>query len=151
MSRGIPYERLQHGSTPHRGSGPLAVVAGASPVRPRPARAGPAPDVAVEEQQGAERLVLGGGGHPPVDRQRAQEASDFGRPHLRGVALAEEEDVASDPRDVGFLGAAAVMASTEAARTRSSSPGLGGPAGLVSVRRYWFSSSGDTTRQGRVF
>ncbi len=48
-----------------------------------------------------------------MDRQRAQEASDFGRPHLRGVALAEEEDVASDPRDVGFLGAAAVMASTE--------------------------------------
>ena len=59
------------------------------------------------------------GGHLPVDRKRAQEASDLGRSHLGGVALGVEEDVASDPRDVGLPGAGAVAASAEGRRPPS--------------------------------
>ena len=33
--------------------------------------------------------------------------------HVRGVALVVEEDVATDPRDIGLLGAAAVMSGAD--------------------------------------
>lgn len=69
----------------------------------------------MEEQDRAERLVLGGGSDVPFDGQGAEEASDLGRPHLRGVALVVEEDVPPDPRDVGVLGASAVVASAKSA------------------------------------
>jgi hypothetical protein len=60
--------------------------------------------VPVQEQEGAQGLVLGRGGHPAVDRQRGEEAGDLRSPHLRGMALGvEEEDVALDPRDIGLL------------------------------------------------
>src|SRR5438093_3086834 len=36
-----------------------------------------------------------------------------GRPHVGGVALVVEEDVAADPRDIGLLGAAAVMSGAD--------------------------------------
>jgi hypothetical protein len=48
------------------------------------------------------------------DGQRGEEAGDLRRPHLGGMALGlEEEDVPLDPRDVGFLGAPAVVASLQ--------------------------------------
>jgi len=62
-------------------------------------------DVAVEEQERAQRLVLGRGGYPTFDGQGAEKACDFRRAHLGGMALAVEEDVAADPPDVGLLGA----------------------------------------------
>jgi len=59
-------------------------------------------------------LVLGGGGHPAVDRQRGEEAGHFRGTHLGRMALGvEEEDVALDPRDVGLLGAPTVVASAQ--------------------------------------
>jgi hypothetical protein len=67
-------------------------------------------DVAVEEQERAQRLVLGRGGHPTFDGQGAEKACDFRRAHLGGMALAVEEDVAADPPDVGLLGAATAVA-----------------------------------------
>jgi hypothetical protein len=70
--------------------------------------------VPVQEQEGAQGLVLGGGGHPAIDRQRGEEAGHFRGAHLGRMALgAEEEDVALDPRDVGLLGAPAVVASAQ--------------------------------------
>ncbi len=56
-------------------------------------------DVAVEEQERAQRLVLGRGSHPTLDGQGTEKVSDFGRAHLGGMALAVEEDVAADPPD----------------------------------------------------
>ena len=68
---------------------------------------------AVEEQQRPERLILGGGGDPPVDGQRGEELRDLRRPHLGGMALAVEEDVAPDPAHVRLLGPPAVVARLE--------------------------------------
>ena len=50
-------------------------------------------DVTVEEQEGVQRLVLGGRGHLALDGQGSEEARDLGGAHLRGMALAVEEDV----------------------------------------------------------
>src|SRR3989338_6526594 len=88
--------------------------------------------VAVEEQERAERLVLGRGGDAALDRQRAQEAGDLGRSHLGRVALAVEEDVAADPRDVGLLGAPAVVTGTHGVAHAVEQPRFGraGCAGL---------------------
>src|SRR3989454_1821467 len=56
---------------------------------------------------------LRGRGDLPLDGEGAQEARDFGRPHVGGVARVVEEDVAADPRDVGLLGAATVMSGAD--------------------------------------
>lgn len=66
-------------------------------------------DLAVEEEERAERLVLGRSGYLPVRREMREELADLIRAHLRGVALAVEEDEALDPVDVGALRADAIM------------------------------------------
>ncbi len=65
--------------------------------------------LAVEEEQRTERLVLGGTGDMALDGQRRQEPRHLESTHLERVPLAMEEDVPADPRDVGFLGAAAIV------------------------------------------
>src|SRR5438876_2013699 len=45
-------------------------------------------DAPVQEEHGAQRLVLGGSGDIPFDGERRQEAGDFRRSHLAGVAAA---------------------------------------------------------------
>src|SRR5712691_1380422 len=62
-----------------------------------------------------ERLVLCRCGDLSLDGQRRQETRDLGRAHLGRMALAVEDDVAADPRDVGLLGTAAVMKGTDSA------------------------------------
>ena len=52
----------------------------------------PSQDDLVEEQQGAEGLVLGRGGHVPLHRQVRQERDDFRLAHLQRMPLAVEED-----------------------------------------------------------
>src|SRR5439155_2689779 len=101
----------------------------------------------VEEEQRAQRLVLGGGGHVALDRQGGEEARDLGRAHRGRVALAVEEDVAMDPRDVDLLGAAAPMASAEGGAYPVEQAGLG--------RRRRASFTGEppapcTTGDGRI-
>ena len=84
-------------------------------------------DVAVQEQQRGERLVLGRGGDLPVDGEPGQEAAHLAGAHLPGVPLVMEQDEATNPVDVGVLGAGAVMPRSEgrsyaveqARRTRS--------------------------------
>src|SRR5262245_450948 len=66
-------------------------------------------NVAVQEEQCAQRLVLGRGRDLAVDGERGQERGYFGRAHLDRVPLAVEEDVPPDPVNVGLLGAAAVV------------------------------------------
>lgn len=65
--------------------------------------------LAVEEQKGAEGLILGGGGDILFDRQMGEERFDFGRPHLVRVAFAMEQDKAPDPVHVGVFGADGVV------------------------------------------
>ena len=70
-------------------------------------------NVPVEKQKSAERLVLGRGGDPALDRQGAQKPRDLSGTHLGGMALAVEEDVAADPADVRLLGAATAVAKAD--------------------------------------
>src|SRR5262245_866562 len=67
-------------------------------------------DMAIEKQQGAQRLVLRRCRYLSLDGERAEKLRDLRRPHLGGMALAVKQDVAADPRDVGFLGAATAVA-----------------------------------------
>jgi hypothetical protein len=60
-------------------------------------------DFAVQEQQGGERLVWGGGGHMFACGRKSQEGFDFGDVHLAGMAFVVEEDVAPDPVAVAFV------------------------------------------------
>jgi hypothetical protein len=55
----------------------------------------------LEEEQGAQRLVLDGTGDVALNGQRGQEPRHLGPTHLKGVALAMEENEPADPRDVG--------------------------------------------------
>jgi len=68
---------------------------------------------AIEEEQGAQGLVLGGGRDLVVDGERCQEGADFGGAHLGGVALAVKEDVTLNPMDVRLLGAPAIVAGAD--------------------------------------
>jgi len=70
-------------------------------------------DFAVEEENGTEGLVLGGGGDVPFHGQVGQEGLDFGGAHLGGVAFAAEEDEAAHPVHVGLFGAVGIMLEPE--------------------------------------
>lgn len=66
-------------------------------------------NVAVEEEERAERLVLGRGGDAAIGGQVREELADLFGSHLFRVALVMEEDEAADPVDVGALSADAIM------------------------------------------
>lgn len=63
----------------------------------------------VEEQRGAEGLVLDGSGYLFLDGQVGEKGFDFRRAHFFGMALVVERDVARDPADVGLLAAVGVV------------------------------------------
>ena len=67
-------------------------------------------DLAIEEEQRVEGLILRGRSYSVANRERRQEGRDFRGAHLGRMALAMEEDVALDPVDVRLLGPAAVVA-----------------------------------------
>jgi hypothetical protein len=66
--------------------------------------------VAVEEEHGGQRLVLGAGGDVAIDREVSEESLDFGEAHVTGVPPpvggAMEADELLDPGEVALLGAA---------------------------------------------
>ena len=66
-------------------------------------------DVAVEEEEGADDLVLSGGGGFAVYDKVGDELFDFGGAHFFGVAFVVEENVLAHPFDVGFFGAWGVL------------------------------------------
>lgn len=66
-------------------------------------------DLAVEEEDGAEGLVLGGGGDAPFDGEVGEEGFDLRRAHFAGVAFVVEEDEPFDPGDVGLFGADGIV------------------------------------------
>ncbi len=70
-------------------------------------------DVAVEEGDGAEGLVLGGGRDIAVCGEVDDELLYFGDAHFAGVFFVVEEDVAANPVDIGFFGALGVVFSAD--------------------------------------
>jgi hypothetical protein len=66
-------------------------------------------DVAIEEEEGAIGLVLGGGGNFVLDGEMGEEGFDFGYAHILGMAFVMEEDETPDPLDVGFFGLIGVV------------------------------------------
>jgi hypothetical protein len=66
-------------------------------------------DVAVEEEERSQRLVLRRGADALAHGEVREEGVDLGLAHLGGMALVVEEDVAARPRDVGLLRAQAVV------------------------------------------
>ncbi len=66
-------------------------------------------DVPVEEHQCVQGLVLGGRGDVALAGQVGEKGGDVPCVQLRGVALAEEEDVAPDSLDVRLFRPAAVL------------------------------------------
>ena len=70
-------------------------------------------NVAVEKDDGAERLVLGGGGNVLFSGQMGEEGLDFFDPHFFWVTFAVEDDVAFDPIFVCLLGTERVMLETD--------------------------------------
>ena len=66
-------------------------------------------NVAVEEEDSAEGLVLGGGGDMTLDGEMCDEGLDLIGAHVFGVAFIMKEDVAFDPVLVGLFGAVGVV------------------------------------------
>ena len=89
--------------------------------------------VPVQEQQGAQRLVLGGGGHVPSTASDEKRVTS-GRAHLpRDDAWRGRRSVAPDPGDVRlFRSAGSMCRARRAWRTRSRSRGLAGSGALAS-------------------
>lgn len=81
--------------------------------------------LAVQEEEGAQRLVLGGGGNSAVDGQGGEKRRDLRGTHLGRVPLAVEEDVALDPLDVGLLRLPAVVAGADGRPHPVEQPGGG--------------------------
>ena len=73
-----------------------------------------AQDLPVQEEDGSQRLVLGGGGDVAIACQGGQEGHDVFRSQLPRMPPAVEEDVPAHPIGVGPLRAQAVVAETDA-------------------------------------
>ena len=69
----------------------------------------PVEDVAVEEEKGGERLILGRGAHAASRGEMGQERRDLRLPHLVRMPLAVEQDEPANPADVRLFGRPAVV------------------------------------------
>ena len=67
-------------------------------------------DVGIEENEGAERLILCGGADLVAGGEVGEEGGDLRRPHRVGVAESVVPNVTADPVAVGGLGALAISA-----------------------------------------
>ena len=66
-------------------------------------------ETAIEEEDGADGLILRGGGGFSIDDEVGDELVDLGDAHFFGVAFVVEENVLADPVYVGFFGAGGVL------------------------------------------
>jgi hypothetical protein len=73
-----------------------------------------AEEIAVEEEQRRERLILCRGGDDPLGGEVREESADLVHTHLCRVSLAVKEDEALNPIGVGALGADAMMLQPQA-------------------------------------
>src|SRR5215207_4036795 len=72
-----------------------------------------AKNVAVEKEDGADGLVLGGSGNGLLIDEVGNEVVDLDYAHVARMALVVEENVLADPADVGLFGAEGIMAVAE--------------------------------------
>ncbi len=79
-------------------------------------------DLAVEEEDGAQRLALGRGGNAVVDGEVGEEAVDLVGGELLWAAAGEGEEPA-DPAEVGLLGSDGVVADPDRAAHLFEQPG----------------------------
>ena len=63
----------------------------------------------VEENNGVKSLVLGGGSNFQIDSEVGQKRVNFQCAHLTGMTFVVKADEATEPLDIGALGAQAVM------------------------------------------
>ena len=70
-------------------------------------------DTAIEEEDGAEGLVLRGRRRVPLHREVVEEGGDLGAAELPGVPAVVEEDEGADPLEVCLLGARGIMKAAE--------------------------------------
>ena len=87
-------------------------------------------DLAVKEEEGAQGLLLGGGGEVFLHVQVGQECFHIGGGHFGGVAYIVKVDVALDPGGVGLLGADGVVLALR--------PTGGVPSAGSGQARTWF-------------
>ena len=66
-------------------------------------------DLLKEEKEGAERLILRGGGDVEISREVTEKGSDLGLTHLVRMAFAMEDYEATDPIQVGLFRPEGVM------------------------------------------
>ena len=85
-------------------------------------------DLAVEEEDGAEGLALGGGGDSSADGEVGEEGVDLVGGELPGVAAGEGEE-AADPGEVGLFGSQGVVADPDGAPQLLEQPGRFGALG----------------------
>lgn len=86
-------------------------------------------NLAIQEQDGGQRLVLGGGRDMPLVGERRQERGHLRLPHLAGVAHAVVTDVAAHPVRIRPFRAQAVVARADGlpqARQKAGALGAGG-------------------------
>ncbi len=65
--------------------------------------------VAVEEEDGADGLILGGGRGFAFNNKMGDELVDFGHSHFARVTFVVKEDVFTNPLDVGFFGTVRIL------------------------------------------
>jgi hypothetical protein len=82
-------------------------------------------DFAVEEEEGAEGLILRGCGDVALDGEMSEETADVLFGELSRVTTVVEENVLADPAYVGLLGADAVVTATEGGANVVEKSGLG--------------------------
>lgn len=66
-------------------------------------------NIAIEEEDGAEGLILRGCGDVPFDGEVCDKGLNFRDAHFGGMALVVMEDVALAPIEVGLFGAVGVV------------------------------------------
>jgi len=69
--------------------------------------------MAIEEEERAEGLVLGGSRDMLLCGEVREKSLDFRGAHFGGVALAVKEDEAAHPLDIGLLGAVGIVPSAK--------------------------------------
>jgi len=73
-------------------------------------------DVAIEEDQGGEGLVLSRSADVSVGGERGEESGNLRRTHSVRMAFVVEEDESRDPRPIGLFGSWAEMTKSDRAR-----------------------------------
>lgn len=82
-------------------------------------------DLFVQEEEGAQRLILRLSAHSPADCEARETVRDLGLPHIEEMALVVVKDEAADPTDVRVFGPAALVPGPDRSTHAVEKPRLG--------------------------